>query len=534
MIFLRPFFLLLLLVPFVLWFRYQKAGYKTQWRKWIDPALLPWLLSHTTNKHQYRMPIRLLTLIWCLWSIALAGPAIQTSVSTYLNNAGTVIVLDLNSTAQNDQLIKMRTKLTDLLALLSDEATALVLYDEKGYTLTPLTHDKNILRNLIPTLSAGLLPSAQNKPETGFIAAEKLFQNLNLNTGRIFLITGGGFDARNLAERIQQSPYQTAVLWMPVDADQTPPDLSPAVIHPRTADETDIRSLITATPIRDNSPSEQVHQTTAYRDMGLWLVLASLPFVLYLFRKNVLFLILLMFCPMAQADFFHRPDQQAYAQAQQAVQAFEQNAYQQAHDLFITAPALYETPADALYNAATALAFTGQIDQAIALYERTLAQNPNHADALFNKEYLEKQLQSQQNNSTAGTGQSDSNSNTDNTSNESQQSDNSDEQSDKPDESTSDTSDEQDTADTTTKPDDKPTDDESNNDTSDTEQQNADTQQSESTQQSTQPATDSGEPQSEQTQPQMDQGKQQLFNRIQEDPARLLRNRIYQQYRRQR
>ena len=36
-----------------------------------------------------------------------------------------------------------------------------------------------------------------------------------------------------------------------------------------------------------------------------------------------------------------------------------------------------------------------------------------------------------------------------------------------------------------------------------------------------------------QNQPTTDQETQQLFNRIQEDPSRLLRNRLYQQYRRQ-
>ncbi len=50
----------------------------------------------------------------------------------------------------------------------------------------------------------------------------------------------------------------------------------------------------------------------------------------------------------------------------------------------------------ALYNHATALAHSGDYQQSLDQYDRLLQQNPQHADALFNREIVEKLMQQQQ------------------------------------------------------------------------------------------------------------------------------------------
>jgi len=50
---------------------------------------------------------------------------------------------------------------------------------------------------------------------------------------------------------------------------------------------------------------------------------------------------------------------------------------------------------DGDYNAGNALANMGQYQQAIAAYDRVLAQNPKHEDALFNKKVVENLLKQQ-------------------------------------------------------------------------------------------------------------------------------------------
>ena len=48
------------------------------------------------------------------------------------------------------------------------------------------------------------------------------------------------------------------------------------------------------------------------------------------------------------------------------------------------------------YNMGNALARLGRYHEAIAAYDRTLAEQPDHADATFNRELLEKELERQQ------------------------------------------------------------------------------------------------------------------------------------------
>ena len=59
----------------------------------------------------------------------------------------------------------------------------------------------------------------------------------------------------------------------------------------------------------------------------------------------------------------------------------------------------------ALYNHATALAHAGEYQQSLDQYDRLLQQNPQHADALFNREIVEKLQQQQQQQQQQGGGQ---------------------------------------------------------------------------------------------------------------------------------
>lgn len=396
MIFLRPWFLILLIVP-VLFFWMRRSGHlNTPWKKWVDARLLPYLLTPASSRRQKRSFLKLATLIWTLWVLALAGPAWEQSSPAYLNTNSTVFVLDLNSTGRGSELIKVKAKLADLLTRLADEQVALVLYDAKGYVVTPLTQDKNILRALIPTLGADVLPTAQNNPVKGFEAARRLFENLNLKTGRILFITAGGFEAAPVAKWVEQSSDQVAMLFVPTDPSDIPPDLGNIPTERLSVDDSDINTLINATPLSDLTAQKTEQSVQTQSDVGFGLVLLSIPFILYLFRKNVLFLLVIGIAGTANANFFWRPDQQAYFTAQQAANAFENKEYQKAYDLFYN-----PKDADALYNAAGALAYAGKIPEAIALYEQALTLAPTHQDALFNKEYLEKQLP--QNNQNAAT-----------------------------------------------------------------------------------------------------------------------------------
>ena len=170
----------------------------------------------------------------------------------------------------------------------------------------------------------------------------------------------------------------------------TPDDKNLSADYPLTAVhlKTNLNELIQNLKTQQALGENQDYNADTWADMGIWLVLLSLPILLLCFRRNVLFLFLgLAFIPSAHAGWFLRSDQQAYRLNQQGVQAYRQGQYQQAYDLFQDA-----------YNQGNALAFQGKIKEAIDSYDLALRENPNDADAKFNKEYLEKQLQKQDKN----------------------------------------------------------------------------------------------------------------------------------------
>lgn len=99
----------------------------------------------------------------------------------------------------------------------------------------------------------------------------------------------------------------------------------------------------------------------------------------------MLFLMLiLIFSTTTQAGFFKRADQENYHLQQQGIQAYRTKDYTSAEALF--------RQSQAHYNRGNALAYQGKIKEAIEAYQEALDANPKDEEARFNKEYLEKQL----------------------------------------------------------------------------------------------------------------------------------------------
>jgi Ca-activated chloride channel family protein len=121
------------------------------------------------------------------------------------------------------------------------------------------------------------------------------------------------------------------------------------------------------------------------------------------------------YSPQARADWWQdmwkTPDQQAmqafnkneYEQAAntfdddlwQGTAHYKNQNYQAALESFTQVKPADQNYTDATYNTGNALAQLGEIDQAIAAYEKVLQQQPEHEEALANKTLLER-LKNQQ------------------------------------------------------------------------------------------------------------------------------------------
>ena len=415
MIFLRPWFLLLILIPFLFKLFKEHTGAESPWKKVIDEKLLPYLLikgSNATTKQRRFFK----TLLWILLSVAMAGPSwdkVEVPAHTY--QPGTIIVMELGPTMTGANLKRAQQKIYDILDLLKGEQVGLVLYDRYGYTAGPLTFETDIIRNMVPYLNASVLPETKSNPIAGFEQANKLFENANIEEGRILFLTTGVYLDDDLAEVIQNTPHKVGILGIgPAEPHPIPretggfitmSDGQPLMVYfdqkklrewgafeIMTADDTDVQNLIDDTIPKSSETERLTNQNlTIWRDRGGVLVAFLLPFFALLFRKSIIILLLLCLVRPAEASLWLRPDQEEYHQQMNGVSFYRKSEYVRAEKIFKKGKDV-----EALYNKGNALAFQQKIPEAIAAYKEALKIDPKHEDARYNKEYLEKQQKKQQ------------------------------------------------------------------------------------------------------------------------------------------
>ncbi len=376
MIFIRPWLLLLLFLPFVFKFVRRHQTPASPWIKWVDKRLLPALLVAGEKGGRFSLWRKGLIALWMLLVIAAAGPSFQ-KLPVPVNHSlpNTVIIFDLSPSMQGAALANARIKLHDLLTELKGNRVGLVLYADKGYVALPLTEDRTILRQLIPTLDISVLPSAERNLAGAFETADKLIEQAG-GKGRILYLTAGGVEAKGV-----RSAHPVGVLGLD-DAAVSGAIKSLGAYHKKTTDATDIFALLKATEPDTTLQFEGDERADEWADLAPFLVLILLPFFALTFRRGFLFGLVFLFAFPTQAAFFKRADQVAYEQHTHAVADYRAGAYEKAIEGF----------QNHSYNRGNALAHAGKIQEAIAAYEEALKENPADEDARFNKEYLEKQL----------------------------------------------------------------------------------------------------------------------------------------------
>ena len=487
MILIRPLVLLLLVVPFIWRVVRHYQPIDTPWTKWVDTNLLPHLLIG--GKGEKRTPLWRWSLIalWSFFVIASAGPAFQklpVPVSHSLPN--TVIIFDLGPSMQGSTLAMAKIKLHDLLTALKGNRVGLVLYADKGYTAVPLTEDRALIRSLIPTLDPSVLPAPVQRPAAAFEKANELIQQTG-GKGRILYLTAGGVNANNI-----RSDHPIGVLGLD-DKAISASVKNLGVYHAKTTDASDILSLLKATEPDTALQFEGTEETDTWADLGALLALILLPLFAFTFKRGFLFVLVFFVVVPANAAFFARPDQEAYAKQTQAVADYRSGNYDKAIQGFKHHP----------YNLGNALAHAGKIQEAIQSYAQALKENPEDEDARFNKEYLEKQLppqqqqqQQQQNQNQQQSEQNQQNQNeSDNDQNKQDQESQSQEQ---------------------------------QQESQDQSEQQSEPDQTESEQQETAPQEVDQE---DREQSPFNQEEQQVLNRLRPDPYRVLRYRLQQQAR---
>ncbi len=442
--FIRPWWLLALLpAAAMLMLLLKNRVARGNWTEVCDAELMPFILQNLPSP-QRRSHLITAALAAALCIVALAGPTwLRLPSPAFRNDSALVIALDLSKSmnatdTKPSRLSKARYKIADILKLRKDGQTALLVYGGDAFIVTPLTTDIATINSQLEALNTGIMPSPGSNSQLAIEKSAELLHQAGLTQGHILLVTDS--DAGNAAA---VGDYQLSVLALGTTTGAPIPapgggfvkDASGNIVIAKL-DNAGLSALATAghglyqtvTTNDDDTknlsarfnraePGSSQEQSDLlldqWDDKGPWLALLVLPWAALRFRKGLLSLALLCLLPLPrQAEAFEwqslwqTPDQraqQAFA-GQQFDQAAEQfndpnwraaaqfraAQYQQA------AETLKDTQtADGYYNRGNAQAKAGQLQAALDDYQQALKLDPNHSDAKFNMELVEKQQQEQ-------------------------------------------------------------------------------------------------------------------------------------------
>jgi len=433
-------------VALALWFRRAHQG---DWSRVIDADLLPFLLPDQTGAAR-RVSVWIPTFLLALVILAAAGPSLQRVELPVIKRADAlVIALDMSASmlaadVQPSRIQRARQKVLDLLETRKEGVTGLVVFAGDAHVVTPLTDDTRTIANLMPALSPTMMPLPGANAASAIQMAADLLMTAGAQGGQILLMTDGlpGFDTGAVKATLEDSGATLAILAIGTPSgapiplpnggflkDDTGEIVIPgldrsginaiageldAAYREITLDEADIEALTERDLLVTEGELDLDRQTDAWQDQGYWLAALVALLLLPAFRKGVVAgvtLLLVFHSPPPQAaewqDLWLTPDQRGAKQlanglpaeaaatfndpAWRGVAAYQAGTYDQAAQSFAG-----EQTADSLYNLGNALALQGDLQGALAAYEKSLAELPDAEDAIANRDFIQSLLDQQE------------------------------------------------------------------------------------------------------------------------------------------
>ncbi len=353
------------------------------------------------------------------------------------------------------RLARARFELLDLLRATKEGQVALIAFGPEPFLVSPLTSDAQTIAAQVPRLATDLIPvPGPRRTDRALEMAGELLAQAGAVGGDVILITDAvddgpsGEDASEsaavaAARNLAASGVRVSVLGVGTSQGAPVPaakggfaDDPSGAIRIAKLDREGLEALAAAgqgryvaldagdrdtLALADDSvlqAGKVVEQeglaTDQWREEGPWLLLALLPVAALGFRRGWLLpiLALVVLLPpepswaLGWGDLWQRPDQQA---AQSFASGDHANAAERFEDPAWRAASRYRASdykgalddlaglagPESDYNRGNALARLGRLDEAIAAYERTLDQVPEHGDAKANLD-LVRQLKERQ------------------------------------------------------------------------------------------------------------------------------------------
>ena len=446
--FIRPLWLIGLPVGiWLIWKLVRRSGALGRWHELVDDALKPYVLTApdlSLKEHNWLTGAAIIA--WVLATVALAGPTWERlPVPAYRSSEALVVALDLSRSMdagdlQPTRLARAKLKLLSLLERRASGQTGLIVFSAHAFTVSPLTADTETITALVSSLTSDIMPSRGSYPEAGVNRAIQIMRQTGISQGEVLLMTDSavspGMEA--LAQELREDGFilhvmaigtaeggpiaqprggfltdnvgQVVVSQVDLGGLERLANLGGGRFSSLTPDDRDLDYLFPISNLLNAGASESMDfQTDVWRDQGPWLSLLLVPLVALAFKRGWIVLwVVGIILPGTRAealtwdDLWLRADQQGQA-------AFEAEEHQQASELFQNpewrAAAQYRAgdfaasasslenieTEEAHYNRGNALARAGAIPEAINAYDLALELEPEHEDAIFNRDLLLQQ-----------------------------------------------------------------------------------------------------------------------------------------------
>ena len=452
--FLNPGWLLLLPAVWLLTWNYSGHSRRpSMWNRICDPKLLHKMLAGKPNRDNNRWLAVTMTVVLTLGVLAAAGPSWRQQSYPMMQSASArVVALDLSRSMLVEDVRPQRlahavAAAREIISADFDGETGLVVFAGAAFVVSPLSRDANTLLAFLDALDPSTMPQDGTRIDLAIVAAEELLLASIAGNGQIFIITAGdtnsqeavqaALNAADLGHSVSILAIGTAAGGPLLNADgglvrdpegnyllsrsnfallQRIARAGKGSIIELTGSSASADLLISKLGANQlmESKSASDKSNRAAANGGVWIVWLMLPFALLLFRKNLIWMILITVLAPVDGEvyagerdsFWEHPEQLAFEAYQQgdyqlsyelssnpALQAaayYRSGQYQQALELYGE-----DDSAQSLYNRGNALAQQQQFPEAILAYQQALTLNPELAPARYNKRLLELYLEQQ-------------------------------------------------------------------------------------------------------------------------------------------